>query len=42
MNPPPQPRVLLVEDEILVAGMLQIMLTTLGYALAGTGSALMK
>jgi CheY-like chemotaxis protein len=30
------PRVLLVEDEMLVAGMLQSMLSSLGYAVAGT------
>ena len=31
-----RPRVLLIEDEMLVAGMLQGMLSTLGYAVAGT------
>ena len=35
---PGNPRILLIEDEMLVAGMLQGMLTSLGYTIAGMAS----
>ena len=34
----PAPRILLIEDEMLVSGMLQSMLSNLGYAVAGVAS----
>jgi DNA-binding response OmpR family regulator len=34
----PNPRILLIEDEMLVAGMLQGMLAGMGYAVAGTAA----
>lgn len=38
-NPPSERRVLLVEDEMIVAGMLRRMLTDLGYTVVGTATA---